>query len=147
VVERKNRTLIDMARTMLGEYKTPEWFWSKAMNTACHAINRLYLYRLLKKTSYKLLTGNKPNVSYFHVFGSKCYILVKKGRHSKFAPKAVEGFLLRYDSNTKAYRVFNKSSGIVEVSSNVVFDETNGSPREQVDLDDVDEDEVPTAVM
>jgi transposase InsO family protein len=92
VVERKNMTLIDMARTMLGEYKTPEWFWSEDVNTACHAINRLYLHRLLKKTSYKLLIGNKPNVSYFCVFGSKCYILVKKGRHSKFAPKDVEGF-------------------------------------------------------
>jgi hypothetical protein len=72
---------------------------------------------------------------------------VKKGRHSKFSPKAVEGFLLGYDSNTKAYRVFNKSSGFVEVSSDVVFDETNGSPREQVDLDDMDEEEVPTAAM
>jgi hypothetical protein len=147
VVERKNMTLIDMARTMLGEYKTPERFWLEAVNTACHAINRLYLHRLLKKTSYELLTGNKPNVSYFHVFGSKCYILVKKGRHSKFAPKAVEGFLLGYDSNTKVYRVFNKSSGLVEASSDVVFDETNSSPREQVDLDDVDEDEVSTAAM
>jgi hypothetical protein len=105
VVERKNRTLIDMARTMLGEFKTPERFWSEAVNTACHAIKRVYLHRLLKKTSYELLTGNKPNVSYFHVFGSKCYILVKKGRSSKFAPKVVEGFLLGYDSNTKAYSV------------------------------------------
>jgi hypothetical protein len=147
MVERKNMTLIDMARTMLGEYKTAEWFWSEAVNTACHAINRLYLHRLLKKTSYELLTGNKPNVSYFRVFGSKCYILVKKGRHSKFAPKDVEGFLLGYDSNTEAYRVFNKSLGLVEVSRDVVFDETNGSPREQVDLDDVDEDEVPAATM
>src|SRR5690349_6051738 len=148
VVERKNRTLIDMARTMLGEFKTPERFWSEAVNTACHAINRVYLHRLLKKTSYELLTGNKPNVSYFRVFGSKCYILVKKGRNSKFAPKAVEGFLLGYDSNTKAYRVFNKSSGLVEVSSDVVFDETNGSPREQVvDCDDVDEEDVPTAAI
>jgi hypothetical protein len=147
VVERKNRTLIDMVRTMLGELKTPERFWSEAVNTACHAIKRLYLHRLLKKTSYELLTGNKPNVSYFRVFGSKFYILVKKGRHSKFAPKAVEGFLLGYDSNTKAYRVFNKSSGLVEVSSDVVFDETNGSPREQVDLDDIDEYDVPTAAI
>jgi hypothetical protein len=147
VVERKNGTLIDMARTMLGEYKTSERFWSEAINTACHAISRLYLDRLLKETSYKLLIGNKPNVSYFHVFGSKCYILVKKGRHSKIALKVVEGFLLGYDSNTKAYKVFNKSSSLVEVSSDVVIDETNGSPREQVDLDDVDEDEVPTAAM
>jgi transposase InsO family protein len=112
-VERKNMTLIDMARTMLGEYKTLEQFWPEVVNMACHAINRLYLHRLLKKTSYELLTGNKPNVSYFRVFESKCYILVKRGRHSKFAPKVVEGFLLGYDSNTKAYRVFNKSSGLV----------------------------------
>jgi transposase InsO family protein len=147
VVERKNMTLIDMARMILGEFKTPERFWSEAVNTACHAINRLYLHRLLKKTSYELLNGNKPNVSYFCVFGSKCYILVKKGRHSKFAPKAIEGFLLGYESNTKVYRVFNKSSGLVEVSSDVVFDETDDSPREQVDLDDIDEDEVPTIAM
>jgi hypothetical protein len=114
---------------MLGEYKTPEWFWSEAVNTACHVINCLYLHRLLKKTSYEALTGNKPNVPYFCVFGSKCYILVKRGIHSKFAPKVVEGFLLGYDSNTKAYRVFKKCSGLVEVTSDVVFDETNGSPR------------------
>jgi transposase InsO family protein len=119
VVKRKNRTLIDMARTMLGEYKTPERFWSEAVNTTCHAINWLYLHRLLEKTSYELLTSNKPNVSYFRVFGSKCYILVKKGRHSKFAPKVVEGFLLGYNSNTKAYRVLNKSLGLVGVSSDV----------------------------
>jgi hypothetical protein len=47
--------------------------------------------------------------------------------------------------NTKAYRVFNKSSGLVEVSSDVVFDESNGSPKEQVD--DIDEDEISTATM
>jgi hypothetical protein len=73
--------------------------------------------------------------------------LVKKGRHSKFAPKAVEGFLLGYDSNTKAYRVFNKSLGLFEISSDVVFDETNGSPREQVDLEYINEHEVPTVSM
>jgi hypothetical protein len=117
------------------------------VNTTCHTINQLYLHRFLKKTSYELLTGNKTNVSYFRVFGSKCYILIKKGRHSKFAPKAVEGFLLGYDSSSKAYRVFNKSSELVEFSSDIVFDETNGSPREQVDLDGIDEDEVPTTAM
>jgi transposase InsO family protein len=68
VVERKNKMLIDMARTMLGEYKMPERFWSEAINTACHAINRLYLHRHLKKTAYELLTANQPNVSYFRVF-------------------------------------------------------------------------------
>jgi transposase InsO family protein len=100
VVERKNRGLINMVRTVLGEFKTPDQFWVKATNTGCHGISRLYLHCLLKKATYKLLTGNKPNISYFRVYGSKCYILAKKGRNSKFAPKVVEVFLLVYDSNT-----------------------------------------------
>jgi hypothetical protein len=74
-------------------------------------------------------------------FGSKCFILIKRGRNSKFAPKAVEGFLLGYDSNTRAYGVFNKSTGLVEVSFDIVFDETNGSQVEQVYLDELDDEE------
>jgi hypothetical protein len=146
-VERKNRTLLDMARTMLDEYKTSDRFWAEAVNTACYAINHLYLHRILKKTSYELLTGKKPNVSYFRVFGSKCFILVKRGRKSKIAPKVVEGFLLGYDSNTRAYRVFNKSTRLVEVSCDIVFDETNGSQVEQVDLDELDDEEAPCAAL
>jgi hypothetical protein len=146
VVERKNRTLLDMARTMLDEYKTPNRFWAEAINTACYS-NRLYLQRILKKTSYELLTGKKPNVSYFRVFGSKCFILVKRGRKSKFSPKAVEGFLLGYYSNTRAYRVFNKSTRLVEVSCDIVFDETNGSQVEQVDLDELDDEEAPCVAL
>jgi transposase InsO family protein len=147
VVERKNRTLLDMVRTMLDEYKTPDRFWAEAINTACYSINRLYLYRILKKTSYELFTGKKPNVSYSRVFGSKCFILIKRGRNSKFAPKAVEVFLLGYDSNTRAYRVFNKSTGLVEVSCDIVFDETNGSQVEQVDLDELDDEEAPCVAL
>jgi hypothetical protein len=141
VVEIKNRTLLDMARTMLDEYKTRDRFWAEAINTACYSINRLYLHQILKKTLYELLNGKKPNVSYFRVLGSKYFILMKIGRNSKFAPKAVECFLLGYDSNTRAYRVFNKSTGLVEVSCDIVFDETNGSQVEQVDLDELDDEE------
>jgi hypothetical protein len=132
---------------MLDECKTLDRFWAEAINTACYFINRLYLHRILKKTSYELLTGKKPNVSYFRVFGSKCFILVKRGRKSKFAPKAVEGFLLGYDSNTRAYRVFKKSTGLVEVSCDILFDETNGSQVEQVDLDELDDEEAPCVAL
>jgi hypothetical protein len=109
----------------------------------CHAINRLYLHRLLKKTPYELLTGNKPNASYFRIFGSKCYVLLKRTKSSKFAPKVYECFMLGYDSNSHVYHVFNKDSGCVEITCDAVFDETNGSQVEQYDLDDVDDEEAP----
>ena len=62
VVERKNRTLIEMTRKMLDEYKTPKHFWAEALETTCHATNLVYLHKLLGKTAYELLTGNKPQV-------------------------------------------------------------------------------------
>src|SRR4051812_4050799 len=71
VAERKNRTLIKMARKMLDEYKSAYKLWAEAINTACHASNRLYLHKLKNKIPYEFLTGKKPNVKYFRVFGCK----------------------------------------------------------------------------
>jgi hypothetical protein len=127
VAENKNRTLIEMARTMFDEYKTTDRFWAETINTTCHATNRLYLHKLLKKTSYELIIGNKLNVSYFRVFGSKCYILQKRSKSSKFAPKTYECFLLGYDSNSHTYRVFNVTTDCVKTMCDAVFNETNGS--------------------
>jgi hypothetical protein len=147
VAERKNRILIEMARTMLDEYKTSDQFWAKAVNTTCHAINRLYLHKLLKKTPYELLTSNKPNVSYFRVFGSNCYVVQKRSKSSKFAPKVYEGFFLGHDSNSCVYCVFNKDSDCVKTTCDMVFDETNGSQVEQYDLDIVDVEEAPCEAL
>jgi hypothetical protein len=112
---------------MLDEYKTSDRFWVEAVNTACHAINRLYLHKLLKKTSYELITGDKPNISYLSVFRSKCYVLQKRSKSSNFAPKVYEGFLLCYDSNSRACNIFNKDSSCVKSTCDAVFDETNSS--------------------
>ena len=60
VVECKNRTLVEMARTMLDEYKTPRHFWPEAIDIMCHIINRVYLHKFFKKTSYELLTDKNP---------------------------------------------------------------------------------------
>jgi hypothetical protein len=109
VAERKNRTLIEMTRTMLDVYKTSDWFWTEPVNTTCHATNRLYLHKLLKKKPYELLTGNTPNVSYFRVFGSKCYVLQKR---SKFASRVCEGFCLAM-TQTQAYIVFSTITPVV----------------------------------
>jgi hypothetical protein len=147
VAKRKNRTLIDMARTMIDEYKTPDLFWCDAVNTACHAINRLYLHKKLKRISYELLIGNKPKVSYFRVFECKCFVLSKKPQTSKFAPKVDEGFLLGYGSNEHAYRVFNKTSGRVEIAVDVIFNESNSSQVEQVDSSVVGKEDPPCDVI
>jgi hypothetical protein len=147
VAERKNRTIIEMARTMLDEYKTSNRFWVEAVNTVCHATNHLYLHKLLKKTPYEILTSNKPNVSYFRIFGSKCYVVQKRSKTSKFAPKVYEGFFLGYHSNSRTYRVFNKNSGCVETPCDAVFDDTNGSQVVQYYLDAVDDEEAPCGAL
>ena len=109
------------------------------INIAYHASNRLYCHRVHDKTPYELLVGRKPNISYFHS-GCKCYILRKETRLSKFQSKCDEGFLLGYSSCSKAYRVYNKTHGIVEEVYDVEFDETQGSHEEKDNLDDVRSD-------
>jgi hypothetical protein len=146
VVERKNMILIEMARSMLDEYKVSDSFWAEAINTACHASNRLYCHRFFNKTPYELLNGRKPNISYFWVFGCKCYILRKGSRLSKFQSKCDEGFLLGYSLNSKAYRVYNESKEFVEEAYDVQFDETIGSQDEKEDLDDVRGEELSKAM-
>jgi transposase InsO family protein len=84
VVERKNRTLITLARTTLDEYNTPEKLWAETINTTCYASNRLFLQKFLGKTPYELFNGNKSDVSFFRVFGCKCYIYKKRQHLGKF---------------------------------------------------------------
>jgi hypothetical protein len=141
-VEWKNRTLIEAARTMLDEYKTPDNFWAEAVNTACHAINRLYLHKIYKKTVYEVLTSYKAKVDFFRVFGCKCFILNKKVKSSKFAPRVDESFLLVYASNVHGYRVFNNTTSLVEIAIDVTFDESNGS-QEHVSNDIAGNEEPP----
>jgi transposase InsO family protein len=129
-VVKKNRTLIDMARSILSEYNVSRSFWSEAINTACYCSNRLYCHGKLGKTPYELLNGRKPNIAYFRVFGYKCYILKKGTRLSKFENKCDEWFLLGYSTTSKAYRVWNLTNGTLEEVHDVKFDETQGSQNE-----------------
>jgi hypothetical protein len=137
VVERKNRTLITLARTMLDEYNTPKALWAEAINTACYASNRLFLQKFLGKTPYELLNGKKPDVYFFRVFGCKCYIYKKRQHLGKFQRRCDIAFLVGYSSKSKAYRVFNHATGLVEETYDVEFDESNGSQGAHENLDDV----------
>jgi hypothetical protein len=142
-MEKKNQILIEVTRAMLNEYKTPINYWVEAINTACHAINRLYLHKKREKTAYELLTGKKPKVYYFRVFGSKCFILNKKFKSLKFAPKVDEGFILGYGTNEHGYHVFNKTTDLIEILVDMTFDETDSSQKEQVNVEIVGKEEAP----
>ena len=78
VIERKNRTLQECARTLLNGSTLPKHFWAEAVATACYVLNRVSIRPLTKSNPYGLFNGRKPNISYFKIFGSKCFILNTK---------------------------------------------------------------------
>ena len=122
VAERKNRTLIDMSRTMLAENNLLGYFWAEAFSTACYIANKTLLRNTLNKTPYELIKGRKPNLAYFHTFGCQCYILINgKSNIGKFDSRSDEGIFLGYSDRSKAYRVFNKRTLVVEESIHVKF--------------------------
>ena len=122
VAERKNRTLLDISRTMLVEHNLPGYFWAEAVSTACYVANRALLCNTLNKTPYKLIKKRTPNTSYFRIFGCRCYTLVnRKTNLGKFDSESDEGIFLGYSDRSKAYRVFNKRTLVVEESVHVKF--------------------------
>ena len=111
---------------MLSENGLPWYFWAEAINTSCYIINRAMVRPILKKTPYELFKGKKSNLSHFKVFGCTCYILNNsKMDVEKFDKKSDKGIFLRYASNVRAYRVFNKRTLVVEESPHVIFDESS----------------------
>ena len=110
-----------MARTMLNEHSLPKYFWAEAVNTACYILNSVLIRPLLTKTPYELWNNKKPNVSYFKVFECKCFILNEKDNLGKFDAKSDEGIFLGYSSVSKAFRIFNKRTLIIEESIHVVL--------------------------
>ncbi|NAU72135.1 hypothetical protein EE085_29460, partial [Klebsiella pneumoniae] len=81
-----------MARTMISEYSLPKYFWAEAIFTACHVLNRTNIRAIIKKTPYEIFNDKKPNISYFHVFGCRCFILkTQKESHTKFDTRSDEG--------------------------------------------------------
>jgi len=114
-VERKNRALEEIARTLLNETNLPKYFWIDAVNTACYVLNIVLIRPILKKTPYELFKGRKPNISHFRVFGCKCFILNNdKDNLGKFYSKADEGIFLGYSSHSHAYKAYNKRTMLIE---------------------------------
>jgi hypothetical protein len=127
-VERKNRTLVEMARKMLDEHRTPRRFWADAINTACYISNRIFLHSILHLTPFELCFGCKPFISHFKPFGCKCFVL-KRGNLDKFESRSFDGILLGYTPHGRSYRVYNLETSTVVESFDVTFDETASCPH------------------
>ncbi|KAI3684857.1 hypothetical protein L6452_34084 [Arctium lappa] len=128
VAERRNRTLIEAVRSLLADSKLPITFWAEAVNTACYVQNRVLVVKPKNKTPYELLNKRKPLIGFFKPFGCPCTILNTKSHLGKFDSKADDGFLVGYSSQSKAYKVFNTSSRIIEESDNVKCNENTPNP-------------------
>ncbi|GJU77650.1 putative ribonuclease H-like domain-containing protein [Tanacetum coccineum] len=115
------KTLIEAARTMLADSKLPTTFWAKAVNTACYVKNRVLVIKPHNKTPYELFLGRKPALSFMRPFGCPVTILNTIDHLGKFDGKAHEGFFIGYSTNSKAFRVFNSRTRIVEENLHVQF--------------------------
>nr|GEV65757.1 putative ribonuclease H-like domain-containing protein [Tanacetum cinerariifolium] len=113
IAERKNRTLIEAARTMLAYSLLPIPFWAEAVNTACYVQNRVLVTKPHNKTPYELLHGRTPSIGFMRPFGCPVTILNTLDSLGKFKGKVDEGFLVGYFVNSKAFRVFNSRTHIV----------------------------------
>ena len=115
-----------MAHTILCKNNLPKYFWTEAANTTCYVFNRALIRSILKRTPYELWKDRKPDISYFRIFGCKCFIHNNdKNNLRKFDTKSDEGIFLRYSTTSKAYRIFNKKTLIIEESMHVTFNESN----------------------
>ncbi|XP_035837213.1 uncharacterized protein LOC118485078 [Helianthus annuus] len=125
VAERKNRTLIEAARTMLVDSKLPTIFWVEAVNTACHVLNRVLIVKPHGKTAYELLFKRKPLIDFFRPFGCSCTLLNTQENLIKFEAVGDICYFVGYSSTQKAYRVYNKRTKMVIESYYVDFQEGN----------------------
>ncbi|GJT03339.1 putative ribonuclease H-like domain-containing protein [Tanacetum coccineum] len=100
VAERKNRTLIEAARTMLADSKLPTMFWTEAVSTACYVLNRVLVTKPYNKTPYELVSGKVPNISHLRPFGCLVTILNTSDHLGKFEGNADEGFLVGYAAHS-----------------------------------------------
>ncbi|GJT74742.1 retrovirus-related pol polyprotein from transposon TNT 1-94 [Tanacetum coccineum] len=124
VAERKNRTLIEAAKTMLADSKLPTTFWAEIVNTACYVQNRVLVVKPHNKTPYELFHGRTPTLSFMRPFGCPVTILNSIDHLGKFDGKADEGFFVGYSLNSKAFRVFNSRTRIVEENLHIRFNES-----------------------
>nr|GEY49338.1 integrase, catalytic region, zinc finger, CCHC-type, peptidase aspartic, catalytic [Tanacetum cinerariifolium] len=131
VVERRNRTLVEAARTMLIFSCAPLFLWAEAIATACFTQNRSIIHRRFNKTPYELINGKKPDISFLHVFGALCYPKNDREDIGKLGAKGDIGLFISYSADSCAYRIYNRRTKKIMETMNVSFDELSAMAFEQ----------------
>ncbi|GJW40556.1 retrovirus-related pol polyprotein from transposon TNT 1-94 [Tanacetum coccineum] len=134
VVERRNRTLVEAARTMLIFSRAPLFLWAEVIATACYTQNRYIIHRRFDKTPYELINGRKSDISFLHVFGALCY---PKNDHKDIGKRGAKGdigFFIGYYANSYAFRVYNRRTKKIMETMNVTFVELSAMAFEQSSL-------------
>nr|GFA36248.1 retrovirus-related Pol polyprotein from transposon TNT 1-94 [Tanacetum cinerariifolium] len=131
VVERRSRTLVEAARTMLIFSRVALFLWAEAIATACFTQNRSIIHRRYNKTPYELINSRKPDISFLHVFEALCYPKNDLEEIGKLGAKADIGFFIGYYPDSCAYRIFNRRTKKIMETMNVSFDELSAMAFEQ----------------
>ncbi|GJV36375.1 retrovirus-related pol polyprotein from transposon TNT 1-94 [Tanacetum coccineum] len=123
VVERRNRTLVEAARTMLSASKLPLSFWAEAVATACYTQNRSIIISTHGKTAYHIINDRKPSIKHLYIFGCICYITRDGENLDKMKEKGDPCVMVGYSTQSKGYRVYNKRTRLIVESIHIKFDE------------------------
>nr|GEU74357.1 retrovirus-related Pol polyprotein from transposon TNT 1-94 [Tanacetum cinerariifolium] len=134
-VERRNRTLVEAAKTMLTFANLPSFLWAKAIATACFIQNRLIIHKRFDKTPYELINKIKPNIKFFRVFGCRCYLLNDYEDVGKLKAKGGIRVFVGYSKESPAFRIYNKRTRKIHESVNVNFDDISEMASKQFSLE------------
>ncbi|GJX12675.1 retrovirus-related pol polyprotein from transposon TNT 1-94 [Tanacetum coccineum] len=137
VVERRNRTLVEATHTRLIFTRLPEFLWAEVVATACFTQNQSIIHTRHIKTPYELLRGRKPNVEYFHMFGSLCYPTNDRDDLGKMKPKADIGVFIGYSETSRGFRIYNRRTKKIMETIHVKFDELTAMASEHDYLDNL----------
>ncbi|MCO5548434.1 hypothetical protein L7F22_001890 [Adiantum nelumboides] len=134
VAERKNRSLMEMARCMLKAKSLPHKLWMEAVACAAHVLNRCPTRALKTITPYESWYDRKPSVSYLRVFGCLAYAHIPQQLRGKLDDKAVKCIFVGYSSGSKGYRLYNPATNKIFESRDVIFVETTAQPMVAFDV-------------
>ncbi|GMJ02182.1 hypothetical protein HRI_003887400 [Hibiscus trionum] len=123
VAERKNRSLVEMAKSMLKAKCLPKSFWAEAIHTATYVLNRSPTSALIHQTPFEAFHERKPKVTHFKIFGSVVHVLIPSQKRSKLDDNSVKCIFVGYSLQTKGYRFYNPETKKLLISRDVVFDE------------------------